>query len=294
MSSSHLYNPFGPFDIALQVAFESNIQIALAEDVGSGDLTGLLVPQHERVQARVIVREQAVLCGAPWFEGVMHKLDESIRIEWHYAEGDWMDADSPVCSIAAPARALLTGERSALNFLQLLSGVATQTHQYVQTVHGTRATILDTRKTIPGLRLAQKYAVRVGGGGNQRLALYDGILIKENHIAAAGGVAAAMDAAHRLNTGLKEWVTVQIEVEDLQQLDQALAAGATSVLLDNFSLPMMRDAVRLASGRALLEASGGVNLATVRAIAETGVDRISIGSLTKDIQATDYSLRIIE
>lgn len=288
-----LVNPFAPFDIALQVAYESNIHVALAEDVGSGDLTGLLVPQHERVKARVLVRESAVLCGAPWFVGVMQRLDDSIQIDWQYAEGDWMEQDSIVCTIDAPARSLLTGERSALNFLQLLSGVATKSRQFVQAIRGTRASILDTRKTVPGLRLAQKYAVRVGGGGNQRLALYDGILIKENHIAAAGGVAAAMEAAHNLNMGLKEWVPVQIEVEDLQQLEQALAAGATSVLLDNFSLQMMRDAVHVASGRALLEASGGVNLATVRSIAETGIDRISIGSLTKDIQATDYSLRII-
>lgn len=291
---SNLHNPFAPFDIALQVAFESNIQIALAEDVGTGDLTGLLVPATQQVQARVIVREDAVLCGAPWFDAVMHKLDDSIRIDWRYAEGELMSADTVVCMLLAPARALLTAERSALNFMQLLSGVATKTRQFVDIVTGTRAVILDTRKTIPGLRLAQKYAVRVGGGGNQRLALYDGILIKENHIAAAGGVAAAMEAAHKLNTGLKEWVTVQIEVETLEQLVEALDAGATSVLLDNFDLAMMRKAVTLTAGRALLEASGGVNLQTVRAIAETGVDRISIGSLTKDVCAVDFSLRIIE
>ncbi len=290
---SNLHNPFVPFDIALQIAFESGIQIALAEDVGTGDLTGLLVPAEQQVKAQVIVREDAVLCGAPWFDSVMRRLDDRISVDWCYAEGDAMQADSVVCKLQAPARALLTAERSALNFLQLLSGVATKTRQYVETVAGTGATILDTRKTLPGLRLAQKYAVRVGGGGNQRLALYDGILIKENHIAAAGGVKLAMEAAHKLNTALKEWVSVQIEVEDLQQLGQALDAGATSILLDNFDLANMRQAVEMTSGRALLEASGGVNLQTVRAIAETGVDRISIGALTKDVSATDYSLRII-
>lgn len=285
---STLNNPFAPFDAALAAAFKTNIQTALEEDIGSGDLTGLLVPANEMVQAHVIVREAAVLCGAPWFEAVMHQLDAQIEIDWRYAEGDVMMADSEVCLIQAPARALLTAERSALNFLQLLSGVATVTRDYVNLVLGTKARILDTRKTLPGLRLAQKYAVRVGGGDNQRLALYDGILIKENHIAAAGGVKAAMQAALALDAG----VTIQIEVEDMGQLEAALAAGATSILLDNFSLAMMREAVDWSKGRALLEGSGGVNRDSVRAIAETGVDRISIGSLTKDIKATDYSLRI--
>lgn len=286
---STLKNAFAPFDPALVAAFEGNINVALEEDVGSGDITGKLVPENEAVKARVIVREVAVLCGAPWFEGVMKRVDARIRIEWRYAEGEMMRPDSEVCVIEGPARALLTAERSALNFLQLLSGVATATRQYVDVVKGTRAAILDTRKTLPGMRLAQKYAVRVGGGMNQRLALYDGILIKENHIAAAGGVKAAMKAALALNAG----VTIQIEVETLDELEEALTAGATSVLLDNFTLEMMREAVALAGGRALLEASGGVNMSTVRAIAETGVDRISIGSLTKDVQATDYSLRIV-
>ncbi|HEX7634778.1 MAG TPA: carboxylating nicotinate-nucleotide diphosphorylase [Noviherbaspirillum sp.] len=286
---STLKNPFAPFDAALAAAFESNIRAALIEDVGSGDLTGKLVPEHERVKARVIVREAAVLCGAPWFEGVMKQLDARIRIEWRYEEGALMTADSEVCAIEAPARALLTAERAALNFLQLLSGVATATRQYVEVVKGTRAAILDTRKTLPGLRLAQKYAVRVGGGQNQRIALYDGILIKENHIAAAGGITAALRAARALDAG----VTIQVEVENLSELDEALAAGAASVLLDNFTLEMMREAVRITGGRALLEASGGVNMTTVREIAETGVDRISIGSLTKDVCATDYSLRVL-
>ncbi len=286
---STLKNPFAPFDAALTAAFESNIQTALNEDVGSGDVTGKLVPENEWVKARVIVREAAVLCGAPWFEGVMKACDARIRIEWRHEEGGQMEADSEVCAIEAPARALLTAERSALNFLQLLSAVATATRKYVDVIEGTRAAILDTRKTLPGLRLAQKYAVRVGGGQNQRLALYDGILVKENHIAAAGGIAAAMRAAHALHAG----VTIQIEVENLEELDEALTAGATSILLDNFTLEQMREAVKLTGGRALLEASGGVNLDTVRAIAETGVDRISIGSLTKDIRAVDYSLRVI-
>jgi nicotinate-nucleotide pyrophosphorylase (carboxylating) len=286
---STLQNPFAPFDAALVEAFEANIRAALSEDIGTGDVTGKLVPENQSVKARVIVREAAVLCGAPWFEAVMKQLDPKIRIEWRYAEGASMAADSEVCAIEAPARALLTAERTALNFLQMLSGVATATRQYAEVVQGTRASILDTRKTLPGLRLAQKYAVRVGGGKNQRLALYDGILIKENHIAAAGGITAAMQAAHALNAG----VSIQIEVESLAELEEALAAGANSVLLDNFSLDMMREAVKLTNGRAVLEASGGINMSTVRAIAETGVDRISIGSLTKDVRATDYSLRVL-
>lgn len=287
---STLKNPFAPFDTPLVAAFEANIITALNEDVGTGDVTGKLVPENAPVKAKVVVRETAILCGAPWFEGVMTQLDARIRIDWHYAEGAMMRADSDVCTIEAPARALLTAERAALNFLQLLSGVASATHRYVEVIQGTRAAILDTRKTLPGLRLAQKYAVRVGGGKNQRLALYDGILIKENHIAAAGGITAAMRAAQALHAG----VTIQIEVETLTELQEALIAGATSILLDNFSLELMREAVAITDGQALLEASGGVNLTTVRAIAETGVDRISIGSLTKDIQAIDYSLRIIE
>jgi len=286
---STLKNTFAPFDDALRTAFEANLLAALLEDVGTGDLTGLLVPDGGRVTARVIVREDAVLCGAPWFEGVMNCLQAGIEIDWQYAEGDLMTAESVVCTLTGPARALLTAERSALNFLQLLSSVATATRKYVDVIAGTRAAILDTRKTLPGLRLAQKYAVRVGGGQNQRLALYDGILIKENHIAAAGGVTNAVLAAKKLDAG----VTIQVEVENLAELHEALDAGAVSVLLDNFSTDMMREAVVINAGRALLEASGGINFDTVRAIAETGVDRISIGSLTKDIRATDYSLRIV-
>ncbi len=286
---STLKNPFAPFDSALAKAFESNIAAALAEDIGSGDWTAMLLPESVNVKARVFVREQAVLCGAPWFEGAMMQVDSRIRIHWHFAEGTLMPQDAEVCSIEGPARSLMTAERPALNFLQLLSGVATATRDYVALVEGTRASILDTRKTLPGLRLAQKYAVRVGGGKNQRLALYDGILIKENHIAAAGSIRAAMDAARALNAG----VSIQIEVESLDELQQALEGGAVSVLLDNFTLDQMREAVAFNAGRAVLEASGGVNRQTARAIAETGVDRISIGSLTKDVTATDYSLRVI-
>jgi nicotinate-nucleotide pyrophosphorylase (carboxylating) len=286
---TNLRNTHNQFDDKLQAAFEQNVLAALLEDMGKGDLTGKLVPAESDVKARVMVREDAVLCGAPWFEGVMRAVDQEISIDWKYAEGDMMRADSEVCTIEGPARSVLTAERTALNFMQLLSAVASATRKYVEVVSGTKAEILDTRKTLPGLRQAQKYAVRVGGGTNQRIALYDGILIKENHIAAAGGITKALQAATALNAG----VPVQVEVENLDELAEALAAGATSVLLDNFDLAMMRDAVAFNAGRALLEASGGINMDTVRAIAETGVDRISIGSLTKDVRATDYSLRIV-
>jgi len=273
---------------AFDQALQRNVTEALAEDIGDGDRTGLLVPAGARRTARVTVREEAVLCGVPWFEAVMRRVDESIRVEWLYREGARMIANTPVVLLHGPARALLTAERNALNFLQMLSGVASATRRYVDAIEGTRARILDTRKTVPGLRLAQKYAVRVGGGANQRLALYDGILIKENHIAAAGGVGAAMDAALALDVG----VPIQIEVETLKQLETALAHRAESILLDNFTFDAMRDAVRLTGGRAVLEVSGGVNFDSVRTIAETGVDRISIGALTKDVRATDYSMRL--
>ncbi|MDR5830470.1 carboxylating nicotinate-nucleotide diphosphorylase [Caballeronia sp. LP006] len=275
---------------AFDAALARNVADALAEDIGSGDHTGRLVPADTRRTARIIVREEAVLCGAPWFDEVMRRVDPSIEVEWRYREGERMTANTPVVLLRGQARSLLTAERNGLNFLQLLSGVATATRRYVDAIEGTRARILDTRKTLPGLRLAQKYAVRVGGGANQRLALYDGILIKENHIAAAGGVGAAMDAALALDAG----VPVQIEVETLAQLETALAHRAESVLLDNFTLDAMREAVRVTAGRALLEVSGGVNFETVRAIAETGVDRVSIGALTKDVRATDFSMRLIE
>ena len=282
-----IFDSYGP---ALAEALQANVSAAIAEDVGSGDRTGLLVPAGKPARARVIVREQAVLCGQPWFEACMRAVDPALQVVWKQAEGARMAPDSVVCEITGPARSLLTAERPSLNFLQLLSGVATATRRYADLVEGTRARVLDTRKTLPGLRLAQKYAVRVGGGDNQRLALYDGILIKENHIAAAGSITAAMQAAAALDAG----VSVQVEVESLAELEEALAAGAKSILIDNFTEAMMRDAVRINAGRALLEVSGGVNADTIRAFAQTGVDRISVGALTKDVRATDYSLRIIE
>jgi nicotinate-nucleotide pyrophosphorylase (carboxylating) len=277
------------YGAAFDAAIARNVADALEEDVGPGDQTGRLVPADEVRDARIIVREEAVLCGVLWFDGVVKRVDPRVEVRWHYREGDRMAADTTVCSLRGPARSLLTAERNAMNFLQLLSGVATVTRRYVDMIAHTSTRILDTRKTLPGLRLAQKYAVRVGGGENQRLALYDGILIKENHIAAAGGVGAAMDAALALDAG----VPIQIEVETLEQLEAALASGATSVLLDNFSFDMMHDAVKLTAGRAVLEVSGGVNFETVRTIAETGVDRVSIGALTKDVRATDFSMRIV-
>jgi nicotinate-nucleotide pyrophosphorylase (carboxylating) len=283
------------FNETLDEARQRNVSEALAEDIGRGDWTALLVPADERVRARVLARERAVLCGRDWFDAVVRRLDATARLDWQVAEGSWTSADQTVVLIEADGRALLSAERTALNFLQLLSATATVTRQHVDAVAGASprpagVAILDTRKTVPGLRLAQKYAVRVGGGQNHRLALYDGILIKENHIAAAGGVAAALASARRLDAG----VSIQIEVETLAQLDEALEHGATSVLLDNFDLPRMREAVALNAGRALLEVSGSVELTQLRVIAATGVDRISVGRLTKDVRAVDFSLRVLD
>ena len=277
----------------LDEARARNIRDALAEDIGICDWTAQLVPAGRRVKAHVRVREAAVLCGREWFAGVFAALDPQARIEWLYDEGAAMTADTLVCRIEADGRALLTAERPALNFLQLLSATATQTRRHADAIAGASpnprgCAVLDTRKTIPGLRLAQKYAVRTGGGANQRLALYDGILIKENHIAAAGGVAAALRAAQALDAG----VDIQVEVESIAELQEALGAGATSVLLDNFDEAMMKEAVGITDGRALLEVSGGVELEQLRWIAATGVDRISIGRLTKDVRAIDYSMRV--
>ena len=279
----------------LDQARARNIRDALFEDIGRGDWTGQLVPAGRRVHARVVVREAAVLAGRDWFDGVVHALDVDARIAWRCDEGAEMAADTVVCEIEADARALLSAERPALNFLQLLSATATSTRAHVRAVAGASpnprgCAVLDTRKTLPGLRQAQKYAVRVGGGQNQRLALWHGILIKENHIAAAGGVSAALANAFALDSG----VDIQIEVETLAQLREALTAGATSILLDNFSEAAMREAVALTAGRALLEVSGGVTLEQLRGIAATGVDRISIGKLTKDVRAVDYSMRVID
>jgi nicotinate-nucleotide pyrophosphorylase (carboxylating) len=278
----------------LDEARQRNIMEALAEDIGRGDWTGMLVPAGQRVKVRVIAREAAVLCGRDWFGGVMQRLDPSARLDWQLEEGAWMAPDQPVVFIEAEARALLAAERPALNFIQLLSWTATTTRRHVDAVAGASpnprgCAILDTRKTIPGLRLAQKYAVRVGGGQNQRLALYAGILIKENHIAAAGGIPQVLAAASALKAG----VDIQIEVENLAQLREALAHGATSVLLDNFDLAAIREAVAVNGGRALLEVSGSVQLSQLRDIAATGVDRISIGKLTKDVQAVDFSMRVL-
>ncbi len=279
----------------LEQARGRNIHDALLEDVGRGDWTGQLIAEGLAVRAQVRVREAAVLCGRDWFDGVVRAVDAQCRVEWHYDEGADLRADSVVCQLAGSARSLLTAERPALNFIQLLSATATVTRAHVRAIEGASpnprgCSVLDTRKTLPGLRQAQKYAVRVGGGGNQRLALWHGILIKENHIAAAGSVTAALHQAVALKAG----VDIQIEVETLDQLREALAAGATSVLLDNFTLPRMRDAVALTAGRALLEASGGLTLEQLRDVAATGVDRISIGKLTKDVRAVDFSMRVIE
>lgn len=264
---------------------------ALAEDVGDGDLTAGLVDPARRAQARVLAREAAVICGAPWAEAALHQVDPSLRVQWLVPEGTRCAADQVVLQVEGPARSLLTAERTALNFLQLLSAVATKTADYVEAVRGTRARIVDTRKTLPGLRLAQKYAVRTGGGTNHRIGLYDAVLIKENHIAAAGGVTPVLEAARRVAA---QAAFIEIEVETLAQLQEALAAGATMVLLDNMDLPTLREAVRINEGRAILEISGGVTFERVRALAETGVDRISIGALTKDVKATDFSMRLKE
>jgi len=261
----------------------------LAEDVGAGDLTAALVPAAQRARARLLVREAAVLCGTPWVEAVLRQVDPELHVDWRRGEGQRCEANEVLLEIEGSARSLLTAERSALNFLQLLSAVATRTATYVQAVEGSRARIVDTRKTLPGLRLAQKYAVRVGGGLNHRIGLHDAVLIKENHIATAGGVSAVLRAAGRVAHQAR---FVEIEVETLAQLEEALAAGAGMVLLDNMELPMLREAVRLNAGRAVLEISGGVTLERVRELAQTGVDRISVGALTKDVQAIDLSLRM--
>jgi nicotinate-nucleotide pyrophosphorylase (carboxylating) len=263
----------------------------LAEDVGSGDLTAALVDPDRRARARVLAREPAVICGTPWAEAVLRQVEPGVEIHWLIHEGQRSAADQVVLEVEGSARGLLTAERTALNFLQLLSAVATRTTAYVDAVKGTRVQIVDTRKTLPGLRLAQKYAVRVGGGTNHRIGLYDAVLIKENHIAAAGGVTQVLAAAARVTA---QAAFVEIEVETLAQLEEALAAGAKMILLDNMDLPMLREAVRINDARAILEISGGVTLQSVRALAETGVDRISIGALTKDVKAADFSMRLKE
>lgn len=264
-----------------------NVALALAEDVGSGDLTAALIPEHAQAEATVVSREVAILCGTTWFDAVFRQLDPSIAIDWRAADGDRVESEQLLCTLRGPARPLLTGERTALNFLQLLSGTATLARRYADAVSGTKAVILDTRKTLPGLRLAQKYAVRCGGCRNHRIGLFDAVLIKENHIMAAGSIGNAIATAHRLHPG----VTVEVEVENRAELEEALAARPDIVMLDNFDPAAMAEAVRIVDGRVKLEASGNVNFDTVRGIAETGVDYISIGGLTKDVRAIDLSMR---
>jgi nicotinate-nucleotide pyrophosphorylase (carboxylating) len=273
--------------LPLADAIDHNVATALAEDIGSGDLTARLIPGGRTAGARLICRETAVLCGTAWFDACFRQLDRDARIAWLAGDGDLIKPDQRLCTISGNARALLTAERCALNFVQTLSATATRTRQYAEAIAGTGAVVMDTRKTLPGLRLAQKYAVTVGGGANQRVGLFDGILIKENHIAAAGGIRQALVAAAALHAG----VPVQIEVETLDQLETALTAGGNLVLLDNFDLAGLRRAVEIAAGRAVLEASGGITLDSIRAVAETGVQRISVGSLTKDVHAIDLSMR---
>ncbi|GAB6050480.1 carboxylating nicotinate-nucleotide diphosphorylase [Hydrogenophilus islandicus] len=275
----------------LKAEIAKNVAAALAEDIGSGDLTAKLIDPEKEARGRLISREPAILCGQAWFEAAFRFLEPEAMILWFAREGEAIEPNQPICEVESRARTLLTAERTALNFLQLLSGVATQVRHYCRAVEGTQAQIVDTRKTIPGLRLAQKYAVRVGGGTNHRIGLYDGILIKENHIIAAGGIAQALEAARRIAPSN---VFIQIEVENLTQLEEALRCGATMILLDNMSLEEMSEAVRITGNRAQLEASGGVDLERVRQIAQTGVHRISIGRLTKDVRAIDFSLRHVE
>jgi len=270
---------------------DAQVDAALREDIGSGDVTAALVPAAQQVRGRLVTREDAILCGRPWAEAIFTRLDPQVRMTWRAADGEPVTAGAVVFEIAGPARAILTGERTALNFLQLLSATATVTRRFVDAVAGTECRILDTRKTLPGLRSAQKYAVRCGGGDNHRMGLYDRVLIKENHIAAAGSIAGAIATARRTAPG----IAVEVEVESLAELEQALAAAPDIIMLDDFSLEDMRAAVarnRAAGRRARLEASGSVSLEVVRAIAETGVDYISVGSLTKHVHAIDLSMRL--
>lgn len=270
----------------LAQAISANVTAALSEDVGTGDVTAQLIPADQQAYAFVICREKAILCGQAWFEACFRRLDPDVKIHWYSQDGLCVGVDQMICEITGNARAMLSAERPALNFLQTLSATATATRQYAEIIQGTPTIVMDTRKTLPGLRIAQKYAVTMGGGTNQRIGLFDGILIKENHIAAAGSIAAVLNATKAAA------VPVQIEVENLNELKQAIEAGAKLILLDNFDLPQLRAAVNLTNGRAELEASGGVDKDSLRAIAETGVQRISCGAITKHIQAVDLSMRI--
>jgi nicotinate-nucleotide pyrophosphorylase (carboxylating) len=273
--------------IVLPTDIPVTVSRALAEDIGDGDLTAALVPERAQARGHVITREEAVLCGSAWFDEVFRQVDDRIRVHWEAQDGSTLHRDQVLCRLEGPARGLLTGERSALNFLQTLSGTATEARRYADAVKGTRATIRDTRKTLPGLRTAQKYAVRCGGAYNLRMGLYDGILIKENHIMSAGGISAAVQAARTAGAQ----VPMEVEVETLEQLREALAAGVDILLLDNFDLAGMRQAVAITAGRAKLEASGGIDLKALRQVAETGVDYISVGALTKHVRAVDLSMR---
>ncbi len=267
----------------------AEIRRFLAEDVGLGDITASIIPPSVHAKAEVVTREAMVLCGRDWFQAVFFELDPACLVEWQVAEGEEVAAGSRLCLLSGPARALLTGERTALNLLQTLSGTATAARRFAEAVAGTKVVVLDTRKTLPGLRRLQKYAVKVGGCENHRFGLYDGILIKENHIAAAGSIRAAVARARVLNPGL----AIEVEVESLKELEEGLEAGADILLLDNFSLEELRAAVSITQGRALLEASGNINLTNIRQVAETGVDRISVGALTKHLKAVDLSMRVV-
>jgi nicotinate-nucleotide pyrophosphorylase (carboxylating) len=268
---------------------QANVRSALAEDLGAGDLTASLVPAAQQATARVITRDAAVICGQPWAQEVMRQAAPNSQLDWKVEEGTQCAAGQTIFTLKGPARELLSVERTMLNFVQMMSAVATKTAVFTEAVKGTRASIVDTRKTLPGLRVAQKYAVAAGGGKNHRMGLHDAILIKENHIAAAGGIAAVMRSAQ---AGAAQAKFVEIEVENLTQLQEALDCGAKMVLLDNMDIPTLEQAVRINAGRAVLEISGGVGLDTVRALALTGVDRISVGALTKDVKAVDLSMRI--
>ncbi|MBX8509287.1 carboxylating nicotinate-nucleotide diphosphorylase [Pseudomonas cichorii] len=272
----------------LTAEIEANVRRALLEDVGSGDITAQLIPEERLAKATIISRDEAVIAGVAWVDTVFRQLDPRVAVHWQVADGDRVSPNQALFHLEGPARSLLTGERSALNFLQLLSGVATRAQHYADMVSDTQVKLLDTRKTLPGLRLAQKYAVTCGGCHNHRIGLYDAFLIKENHIAACGGIAQAVAAAHKIAPGKP----VEVEVESLSELKQALEAGADIIMLDELSLDDMREAVRLTAGRARLEASGGINDDTLRVIAETGVDYISIGAMTKDVKAVDLSMRL--
>ena len=272
----------------LRSEITANVQTALREDLGSGDITAQLIAAERSASARIITREAATICGTAWVDEVFRQLDPNVSVNWLVQDGQRVTADQTLFTLQGPARALLSGERSALNFLQTLSAVATHSQHYADLVAGTQVKLLDTRKTLPGLRLAQKYAVTCGGCHNHRIGLYDAFLIKENHIAACGGIAQAIQAAQQIAPGKP----VEVEVESLEELQQALDAGADIIMLDELSLEDMRTAVHLTAGRAKLEASGGINASTLRSVAETGVDYISLGTLTKDIKAVDLSMRL--